>query len=258
MAGREFNNLQTCILVNPHKYHALISEATLLPVCHLLHHAPHSFAGIRGFVVPHIVDLELGKNGHQVRGTPEMMLAKGLCVRCELLQSLSLYIKCPARDLLSTLRVLPTLKTLRIHLARPQSLGWRFFSRFIMAPCRKVSGAKHCKHWWCMLVRCTSEEQAVVCPTLRNFEVWYRRWLRSTETDGVVPIFWAIAQSRRAANRPFEKFMVMAYEDDADWCTEVGGYKYLSSSSDWPNLPRRAIWKALQSAVGDHPIQLTK
>lgn len=252
MAGREFTNLQRCYIWYPLNNHAVLTKPTILPVCYKLCYFARSLANVKGFVAPYIQRISLKTRCLRVQDVIEIMLLADLPIRRESLTCLSLRVGRPTQDLSSTLEMLPALSKLQIRLAHPQTLGWKFFFAFIMGPCKGMVNGKHCKDWWCMVLRCISEEhRAAICPGLKRLNIRYERWLRSTETDRVMPIFWAIVHSRRVANNPLEELQVI----DVINRKFLGGYFSLDES-DWPNLPCEAAWKALENSVQHHTIQL--
>ena len=155
------------------------------------------------------------------------------------LRTLDLRMECRDQDMISTLELLPSLETLCLRLKQPHSLGWNFFSTLIARSCQD---REHCDHWWCKIPGSTSD--ITICPLLRSLVVSYHRLLRNTETEVVLPILLAVAESRKAAGEPF------ALE-----VTSLGEVPYFNVL-EIENTNTQAICEAFRSATRHKSIQL--
>ena len=239
MARHEFKNLQICRIYLPLRHNGILPAAVAMPVClHFVYYA-QPFDSLSGFVVPCLEILEVGnKISNKTQNAMAILHIQGFLSQGSL-QSLDLRMECRDQDLLRTLELLPSLETLVLRPKQPQSIGWHFFSALIARPCQD---GEHCDHWWCAIPVTTSD--ITICPLLRSLVVSYYRWLRDTETEVVLPILLAVAESRRAAGESF------ALE-----VTSLGEVPYFNVL-DIENTNTQAICEAFGSATKHHSIQL--
>ena len=239
MGGHEFKNLQICRIYLPLQHNDILPAAVALPVCFRFVYFAQPFASLSGFVVPRLEVLEVGnKVSNKTQNAMESLHIQGFLSQGSL-QSLDLTMECRDQDLLRILALLPSLEKLILRPQQPQSVGWNFFSALIARPCQD---GEHCDHWWCTIPGTTSD--TTICPLLRSLVVSYYRWLRDTETDIVLPILLAVAESRRAAGEPFS--------------LEVISLRAAPSFNilDIENTNTQAICEAFHRATKHHSIQL--
>ena len=239
MAGQEFKELQRCCIYLPLQHSSILPATVGLPVCsHLVYYA-QPFASLSGFVFPCLEALEVGnKVSNKTQNSMAILQIQGFLSQWSL-QSLDLRMECRDQDLLRTLELLPNLEKLCLRLKQPQSVGWNFFSTLIARPCQD---GEYCDHWWCTIPGSTSD--ITICPLLRTLVVKYHRWLRNTETEVVLPILSAVAESRRATGEQFT-LEVTSVE-------EVPDFDVLEIE----NTNIQIICEALQHATKRHSIQL--
>jgi len=85
-----------------------------------------------------------------------------------------------------------------------------------------------------------------ICPLLESFTISYDRWLRNSEIEVVLPILPAIAESRRAAGKPIDRFtLIGSAGSELDvWDIEL----------QYPEI--EAVYGTFQSVIQDHSIHL--
>jgi len=247
MVGKEFKTLISCYIYFPHRHRNIRPMAVILPVCRDFAYQAQPLAGLRGFFIPPLGLSVLGlgnRNSDKSQNVMEIQHLRDFLLPQMPLASLILGVECHDQDLLGTLRLLPSLTALELRPRQPQSLGWRFFSGLLASMCY---GERDCGHWWCTLFGgSVGQQQITICPLLESLVISYRRWLRNTEMEVVLPILPAIAESRRAAGKLKDKFVVEFGKTDLLNVWEI--------ELEFPEV--RVAYGAFQSAIHCHSIHL--
>jgi hypothetical protein len=251
MAGRQFKTLESCYIDFPHRHGPIRTMPVHLPICHTFRYAAQTLASLGAFVIPCIVKLMVGNNNSaRSQNAIDLKRIQSFCPPRISLRSLQLSIECHDQDLIETLMLLPNLERVELLVSHPRSLGWKFSSSLIQPTCN----SKCYHHWWCILLRFTLMEQPIrICPSVKDFIVYYRRWLRRTELEVTLPIFTAAVESRKVFGRPLQSFILGVKES---WGVEWTVSKSLGRCMEETFHDPQAICKAFRSAVQKRTIQL--
>lgn len=208
MAGREFKVLRTCSIHSPLHHRSIQSARVILPVCGEFKYHAYPLEGLGAFIAPQLDMLNTGINTFNTsRNAAEVDRVRNFCARQTTLQHIHLTMEGHDVSLVNILKLLPGLKTVVLNLDRPSSLGWKFFAAFI-ARSRKSKTRPNVEWWNSMFDGDGDDSPLTFCPSLTTLGLRYRRWLRSTETEIIVPLFAAILHSRKLAGAPLSSFTI--------------------------------------------------
>jgi hypothetical protein len=197
MGGQVFPQLESCTLIAaPMRTHPLLLDV-ILPACTTFHIENKDIAAIRRFQVPNMV--VRSRQWSPGRGNEQIShLIRAVCERPLQPHVLHLAILCTGTVVLSLLELLPSLKELRLDLARPAQLGRQFFTALLAKPFGKIDWTqpkplKKAKGWTSM-----------VCPSLSVLELRYQQWLRQSDcVDWLAPLL-ALSWSRERTATPLK------------------------------------------------------
>lgn len=126
---------------------------------------------------------------------------------------LHLDLRCGARQLLDTLRLLPCLKELTLGLPQPSALGTKFFHSLVVTPTLAARDGME------LVRRGSLSNDTMICPNLQTFTLQYQRGLRGTEQHWPLAAISGIVSSRKARRAQFH--LIIGFEDGKEtW--EVG------------------------------------
>lgn len=118
---------------------------------------------------------------------------------------LHLDIYCYDQDLVNALRLHTNLEELVLGLVRPYALGKKFFSAMAA---KRLKGGLSAAVPASGLAQPTEASEnllvATLLPNLKIFGVRYRRWIRGTERDDVIPLLNMVIDSREKTEAPLQ------------------------------------------------------
>jgi len=217
MGGRNFPQLQSCLINSPPSYPPLLSDV-YFPICEELEFGYRTMEVAGQFRAPAIHSMTM--KSHEwtpARGSKQVILLckAGLGIHWQP-RVLHLSVLCNEGVLLSVLELLPALNELQLDITRPCMLGRRFFMALLSKPLGDPKGGidrnwgddppEHVKNW-----------ESRICPSLRRLELKYERWLRSTDQLDILPPLMAIGWSRGKSTTPLESFCLCFKGSDAQW-----------------------------------------
>jgi hypothetical protein len=200
MGGQVFSQLEGCIIIAaPMRTHSLLLDVTL-PACTTFYFENKDITPIRRFHVANVDSLEV--RSHQwspERGNEQIThLIRVVYERPLQLHALHLAILCKGNFLLSLLELLPSLKELRLDLARSSALGKHFLTALLAKPFGAIDWTKF--EWQ----KNGKEWKSMICPSLRVLELRYQQWLRQSDClDWLAPLF-ALSWSRERTATPLK------------------------------------------------------
>jgi len=208
MAGREFKALRTCNIHSPLHHRVIQGARVVLPVCGELAYHAYPLEGLGAFIAPQLEILDTGINTFNTsRNAAELDRVRNFCARQTTLQHIHLTVEGHDLSLLGILKLLPRLKELVLNLDRPSGLGWKFLCALIARSDKPK--LRHNVEWWdSMFDDESGDSPLLLCPSLTILGLRYRRWLRNTETEIIVPLFAAILHSRKLAGTPLSSFTI--------------------------------------------------
>jgi hypothetical protein len=200
MGGQVFPQLENCtITAAPMGTHPLLLDV-ILPACTTFHIGNKDIALIRRFHVRNVGSLVVRSHQwSQGRGNEQIAhLLRVVHQRPLQLHTLHLAILCEGNILMSLLELLPSLKELRLDLARPSTLGKHFFKALLAKPFGETDWTQF------MWLKTGEGWNSMICPSLRVLELRYQQWLRHSDCiDWLAPLF-ALSWSRERTATPLK------------------------------------------------------
>ena len=204
MGGRVFSQLENCTIIAPladlPPHHDV-----QLPVCTKLHVENWNISPAGQFFAPTLDQLRVKSNAWSpYKGNEQVLefVRAGFGVGLQP-KSLSLSVTCTEQVLLSVLRLLPELVELKLDLPRPSALGKHFFTRLLARPGNQL--VNESRFDWRELFRENGTEwRCTVCPSLRDLELTYHKWLRPGYNDDFIPPLLALSWSREKTETPLQ------------------------------------------------------
>jgi len=190
MAGKVFPALESCSITFPHHIDAICVQPVTMLACKYLTYDSNNLDPLRHFHHCPLTQLEVRSGQWNVRrGNPQFVaICPTVFASAQSLSTLVLEVQCSERLLVLALRQLPLLVRLYLRsLASPHALSETFFQGFVAT--RSNAG---------------SPCEMAALPRLPLFAkliilvVHYKRWLRSTERKGLIPVLSDIASSRQS------------------------------------------------------------
>jgi hypothetical protein len=212
MGGRILPRLKNCNIS------ALPRDNTLILDCHLPACTDLQFSGrnirslVEMFRVPGLESLMLTSNEWTPsRGSQPVidvcMAGLGRLIRPRILH---IALLCDDMVLLSALKLLPDLEELNLELPRPSALG-RLLAKPPNTSIDQING--NSQHQGIEQTRW----YAITCPSLKVFQLRYRRWLRESDQLDALPSLLAIGQSRARTPFPLKAFSLHLMASNGVW-----------------------------------------
>ena len=187
MAGKAFPVLQRCSITFPHHSGTICVQPVTMPACIFLRYDANDLHPLGYFH-----DLPLDKlmvtcgQWNIKRGDPQLVsMCPIVFASAQSVTTLHLQVQCSEKLLVLALSPLGALDELVLRLASPHTLSETFFRAFIATrsnadgPCELATPPK-----------------PPLCVKLKGLEVHYKRWLRSSERNSLIPVFSDIVSSR--------------------------------------------------------------
>jgi len=221
MAGRVFPVLDACTIITPPR--PFLAFDVHLSTCRdfQFHHLCTTSLG--RFRMPMVSLLAIdGNQWNPLKGSESLvhicMAGLGTVLRPSVLH---LTILCNESVLISALRLLPNLRELSLKLPRPSALGRCFFTALLAQPATMpliTSPAGYSvSSGWFYWAEQRNRWYTALCPSLRVFELWYRRWLRPSEQIGMVAPLLALGWTRQKTATPLQNLCVHMKANSGDW-----------------------------------------
>ena len=176
IAGRTFPVLKECSIIFPH--HADAIQSVYMPSCSILKYHSNNLGALEHFHIPHLDRLKIKCGQWRAwRGTLQLFAVHPIFAT-QNLTCLRLEIKCSERLLAYMLRLVPALEELWLGLSSPHALSSAFFLAF-------AAGGRDAR----------GQTVLQLCRKLRKLHLYYKRWSRGAERNGLIPVFGAIVAS---------------------------------------------------------------
>ena len=188
MEGRTFPALEACSIIFPQQSDAI--QSVYMPSCLILKYDSNNLGALEHFHCPRLGELEV-KCGQCRKWRGDLQLAALHPIfAAQRLTRLQLEIKCSERLLTYMLRLAPALEELWMGLSSPHALSSAIFLAFAAGGRNASAGPP----------RQTIEP---LCRKLRKLHLYYKRWSRGTERNGLIPAFGAIVASHPLEEQKF-------------------------------------------------------
>jgi hypothetical protein len=207
MSDQIFQQVKSCILLRPVDPHSIGNTRTIsLPACNRITVQSRSIKFLAAFHAPLVDKIEIECNQWSRAGA-NLEFSRLWTRRCNQRiirpKVLSLKICCSDQLLLDALQLLD-LEELVLELPHPSALGACFFRALCGVPTQPFTG-RTIEEWKEWTVG-SAGWQPKICPSLHKLQLHYERWLRDSEMDAVMPLFIAVAWSRRELPSPLWQF----------------------------------------------------
>ena len=212
MTGREFPMVTECAITSPQQIDAF-RHGMSLPAC-----TSFTYKGRKPYLLsfvdlPQLTSLVVGNSVWSPRrGSQELMAPPiaGFARQLTRLKTLHLDSPCRSATIIVILSLLPALEELTLGIARPNTLGRKFFAALLASESESSDGTG-----WSVRL----------CPNLRTLGLRYTRWIRGSETDQVTAILSNIVDSRKRTNTPLRSLRIWKSIDaeGTEMCDARGG-----------------------------------
>ena len=210
MSGRTFHALEDCTLIFPLHHHVLHTFSTTLPNCkHLAFHG--SPLNILNNVSAHkLIRISVTCSGSFKRhGNQQLIQLSRWVLRERHLAPRILHISIEAtnRAWISALSFMSDLEELVIESAGPSSLGAKVIQALIIQPVHASNrDATPTPIKW----------HAPLFPSLKQFGLKYRRWLRQSEQFNLILDLESVISSRERSNYALQRFTIWMTSNQQD------------------------------------------
>ena len=210
MSGRTFHVLETCALILPLHRHVLHTFCTTLPNCKHLSFEGHPLdilEGVSAHNLPHLS--VMSSCSYNPQGSRQLVRFSSHTLRQNRLMPRSLHISIEAttQAWIKALAFMSNLEELVIHGAQPSSLGVEVLQSLVVRPVQADN------------LGTTSApvgQNTPACPSLKQFGIRYRRWLRPTEDFDLIPEFMSIIRSRQQSKCSLQSFRIWRSSNQKD------------------------------------------
>ena len=212
--GRTLSKLQSCTIISPLRIGPAGYTETHLPSCSELWYDGHPYDPLRHFALPKITTLRLRNNEWSQKRAdqqPDWMRAELIEGQLRGITVLSIDLICFSENQLKLLAPLSCLREFTLRTITPSGLSCRLLSKFCAKPLTN-SGGVH----WSTGLREKGEWQVLLWPLLKTLRLEFRRWVRSTERENIVPLLAAIAWTRMRLDDPLQHFEILVEEKMKD------------------------------------------
>ena len=202
MSGRTFHVLENCTILFPLHRHILHTFRTTLPNCGHLSFEGYPLDILNGVSAPNLSHLSVKcPSSYTPRGNQQLALLSSQALQEGRLAPRSLYISIEAMDDAWTkaFASMSNLEKLVIDNAQPSSLGVKALQTLVVLPVHANN----------MDTTATSGAwNTTACPSLKQFVLRYRRWLRPSEHFDLIPVFMSIIWSRKWSQCSLKSFRI--------------------------------------------------
>ena len=180
MTGQTFSALENLTIVFPQ--HADAIQSVSMPSCSALGYNSNNLHALEHFHFSCLDKLEVICDESR-KWSGDLQLAT-LCFifAAQSLTCLQLEIRCSEQLLVYMLRLVPALEELWMGLLTPHALSSTFFLAFAAGGCNTITGP-------------SGQTIEPLCRQLKVLTLYYKRWSRGAERNGLIPAFGAIMAS---------------------------------------------------------------
>ena len=214
MSGRTFYALESCTVLFPLHRHLLHSFNTTLPNCERFAFQGYPLDILDGVSAPKLTKLSvISSYSDKLRGGRQLVWVFRHALRESRLAPRILYISMEAttQAWIKALALMSHLEELVIESAQPSSLGVKVLQSLVMRANNMDTTST------------PGGSNSPVCPSLKQFGLRYRRWLRSSEHFDLFPDIMAITCSRQRSMFPLKSFRIRRRSDQKDLLELVEG-----------------------------------
>ena len=210
MSGRTFHVLEDCTLIFPLHRHVLHTFSTTLPNCTHLTFQGAPLNILNGISAHKLSRLSVTYSGpFNGRGSQQLLQLSHHVLGEHRLAPKILHIGIEATNQawVNALNAMSGLEVLVIDSAAPSSLGARVVQSLIVQPVHGSGrGVRFTPGGW----------REPLCPSLKQFGLKYRRWLRRSEHFNLIPDFVSVIMSRQYSNYSLQGFSIWMTSDQKE------------------------------------------
>jgi hypothetical protein len=191
MTGHIFSVLRYCFIIFPHHAGAIQAlRPVTMPSCSALTYTSNDLSPLRHFHFPSLESMRVKSGQWSVwRGNLQLVAVHHIvAASAQNLIVLDLDVQCSEQLLVCILRLVPTLRRLRLGLACPHALSEAFFQAFMLERPNSVGDSE--------VVGLPRKVIAPLCPSLYDLHLHYKRWLRGRDKSSLLLAFDDIVESR--------------------------------------------------------------
>jgi len=263
MAGRTFHALKSCTLILPTHHHPIHTLGTLLPSCEDLTFDGQPLKALEGSSVNMVTCLSVRGQGYNKKyGNQDLVSICKLGSSALALMSLQISVTASSQAWIEALASMPNLEELLLTNLLPTSIHGRFLETLIPRPPPEDD-------WNTSLA--VGEWHTTLCPSLKEFGLWYTRWLQPTEEFDLAPTIMAIDWSIKRLTGSLETFHIR-FTDDQKEPLKLGGYSsttllkafelmassiHIKQGRRFDLVGRKAVEKILRHPTGK-PLTITR
>ena len=227
MNGRTFHALESCTIFLPLRDNLLHTFSTALPnAVHLVFYG-YPLNKLQGLSAPNLYSLcVMCPRGHRLQGNQQLVQfsSRALQERRLAPRYLQISIEAMTSAWMKALAFMSNLEVLLIDNAEPSSIGAKVFQSFVVHPVHaNNTGTPATPVGW----------NTPVCPSLKQFGLRYRRWLRSSERFDLIPEFMSIIWSRQQSGFPLERFYIWKSIDQVHPVELIEGSRISRRGFEW-------------------------
>ena len=202
MSGRTFHAIESCTLLNPLYHHVLQTFSATLPNCNDLTFQGYPLDILNGISAHNLTRLTVKSSCFEkLRGSRQLVRFSNRALRENRISPRILHISIEAtnRVWIKAFTFLSNLEELVIDNAHPSSLGVKALQALVVQSDQANN----------MGTTATQGGQYTpLCPSLKQFELRYRRWLRPSEHFDLIPGLLAIILSRQQSKFSLRSFLI--------------------------------------------------
>jgi hypothetical protein len=210
MSGRTFPILESCTLLFPLHRHVLHTFRTTLPNCKHLTFEGYPLEILGGISASSISHLSVTSSCSNIpRGNRQLARLSSRALRASRLapQILHISIEATNQAWIKSFASMSNLVELVIDNAQPSSLGAKVLQSLVVHPIRPTN---------LDTTVTPGERNTPVFPSLKRFELRYRRWLRPSEHFDLIPDLVSIIWSRQQSKFSLQSFRIITRSDQQD------------------------------------------
>ena len=217
MFGRTLNKLQSCTIIFPPRIEPSVDMEVNLPSCKELVYNGLHWSILRCFLLPTITTLGVTNHEYRRKMVEQQFLWMHAALvegRFQKIDVLSLDLIVFSEAILVPLAHLLCLQEFTLRVTTPSRLSCKALKQFYAKPlvCSDKQEGAHRYNWdermggW----------QTSLWPRLESLRFEFRRWLRDTEQENIVPLFTTIAGTRTRLDVPLRHFEVFVGDNTTD------------------------------------------
>ena len=202
MSGRTFHILKNCTILFPLHRHVLHTFHTTLPNCRRLTFEGYPLNILDGVSTHKLTRLSVKcVCSNKQRGNQELARFSSQALQESRLapRILHIGIEAMSRGWTKAFAFMSNLEELVIGNAQPSSLGVKVLELLVVHPVHSNNLGTFST---------LAEWNTPVCPSLKRFGLWYRRWLRPGEHFDLNPVFKSIIRSRELSQFSLQSFRI--------------------------------------------------